>query len=117
MGFPARHGGTPSYHPFLDGSFPDKVSSYWGTPIYGNPHIWTLSITLLKDPPLAKIRQDDASDVVQLALDLLSEFPPHQEDRRCEEVRGCMVIKAAFSIASSTGKSLKIIEMENMEMK
>ena len=37
----ARHGGwedpTPSYHPFLDGIFPHKPSSYWGTPIYGNP--------------------------------------------------------------------------------
>ena len=26
------HGGTPSYHPFLDGIFPYEPSSYWGTP-------------------------------------------------------------------------------------
>ena len=30
------NGGTPSYHPFLDGIFPYKPSSYWGTPIYGS---------------------------------------------------------------------------------
>ena len=36
--FPTSHGGTPS-HPFLDGIFHCKPSSYWViTPIYGNPH-------------------------------------------------------------------------------
>ena len=31
--------GVPPNHPFLDRIFPDKPSSYWGTPILGNPHI------------------------------------------------------------------------------
>ena len=35
-GFPARHGGTPSQHPFIDPIVPYKSSSYWGTPTYGN---------------------------------------------------------------------------------
>ena len=33
------NGGTPSYHPFIDGIFPCKPSSYGGTPIYGNLHM------------------------------------------------------------------------------
>ena len=34
------HGGTPSYHPFLDGMSPYKpTSGDGGTPIYGNPHV------------------------------------------------------------------------------
>ena len=31
--------GTPSHHPFLDGIFLYTPTSYWGTPIDGNPHI------------------------------------------------------------------------------
>ena len=35
------HRGTPSHHPFRC-DFPwNKPSSYWGSPIYGNPHIGT----------------------------------------------------------------------------
>ena len=30
---------TPSHHPFLDGIFHDWPTSYWGTPILGNPHM------------------------------------------------------------------------------
>ena len=30
---PFRHGGTPSYHPFLDGIFPHKNHSFLGTPM------------------------------------------------------------------------------------
>ena len=29
-------GGYPSYHPFIDGIFHYKLSSYWGTPVLGN---------------------------------------------------------------------------------
>ena len=45
-------GGTPSHHPFTDGTFPWKVTLQlaWGTPIPGNPqgfwgsiHLWTIS--------------------------------------------------------------------------
>ena len=33
------HGGTPSYHPFIDWDFPwNQPSSDKGYPIYGNPH-------------------------------------------------------------------------------
>ena len=31
--------GTPSYHPFIDGIFHCKPSSYWGIPTNGNPHM------------------------------------------------------------------------------
>ena len=31
--------GVPLDHPFIDGIFNDKPSSYWGTTIYGNPQI------------------------------------------------------------------------------
>ena len=33
-------GVPPSHHPFVDRIFPSKPSSYWGTPIDGNPHIY-----------------------------------------------------------------------------
>ena len=33
------NGGTPSHHPFLDGIFPYKSTSYCGTLILGNPHM------------------------------------------------------------------------------
>ena len=29
----SQNGGTPSHHPFIDGIFPYKPSSYWGTPM------------------------------------------------------------------------------------
>jgi hypothetical protein len=31
--------GVPLNHPFIDGFFHYKSSSYWGSPIYGSPHI------------------------------------------------------------------------------
>ena len=31
--------GTPSHNPFWIGFFHDKPTSYWGIPIYGNPHM------------------------------------------------------------------------------
>ena len=34
-------------HPFIDGIFHYKPSSYWGTPIYGNPHIVILESKFL----------------------------------------------------------------------
>ena len=36
--------GVPPNHPFLDGMFPSRPSSYGGTPIDGNPHmnLWLL---------------------------------------------------------------------------
>ena len=33
--------GVPPKHPFLDGIFLSKPSSYWGTTIYGTPQIYT----------------------------------------------------------------------------
>ena len=33
------NGGSPSYHPLIDGIFPDKPSSYWATSICGNSHL------------------------------------------------------------------------------
>ena len=33
------NGGTPSHHPFEEDFPQQKASSYWGTSIYGNPHI------------------------------------------------------------------------------
>ena len=37
--------GVPLNHPFLDGMFPYKPSSYGGTPIYGTPHFIVLGTT------------------------------------------------------------------------
>ena len=56
--FPTSHGGTPS-HPFVDGIFHCKPSSYWViTPIYGTPielyssYIYTICLRFLFwDPP------------------------------------------------------------------
>ena len=38
-GFPS-HRGTPSHHPFLDGIFPNKNHSIWGTPMKWKPPLW-----------------------------------------------------------------------------
>ena len=35
-------GVAPSYHPFIDGMFHSKPSSYWGFPIYANPPIFAI---------------------------------------------------------------------------
>ena len=43
------HGGYPGYrHPFIDGMFQYKLSSYWGTPIYGNHHMILDNINVLE---------------------------------------------------------------------
>ena len=80
------YGGSPSYHPFIDRDFPwnkPSTSSYWGTPIDGNPSPF-LSPPWPTSPPPAPGetpgRQHSATephrDVAELVLDI--EVKKHQ---------------------------------------
>ena len=55
-GFPKI--GLPPNHPFLDGIFPYKPSSYWGTPINGNPHMIKLTYINRACQVRHKLRRD-----------------------------------------------------------
>ena len=39
----SQNGGTRSYHPFIDGIFPDKPTNYRGFPI-SKPHMLSISM-------------------------------------------------------------------------
>ena len=59
------NGGTPSYHPFIDGrkSLTNKPSSYWDTPIIGNPHIDLQTNLKLVGPFLSNLKTWSNTDL------------------------------------------------------
>ena len=53
--------GTPSSHPFLDGIFPYKPTSYWGTPHFRKPPLSCLNYETYSDEsPSQSLRSSDS---------------------------------------------------------